>query len=144
MSVYQRSGLWYYDFSYQRERYRGPCGSGIKTKTAARQVEAKKRGEAQAGEIGARKAPLLCDFAPHFLKLIEESQHLRPATKRGYAYGLQFACQYSDLAQEAGSNPQRDCRSSHIPRRFQRQYGASHPAPPSAYRPEAQAAAGCA
>jgi integrase len=90
VSVYQRGGLWHYDFSHKRERFRGPCGTGVKTKTAARQVEAKKRGEAQAGEIGARKAPTLCDFAPHFLKLIGESQHLRPATKRGYAYGLQL------------------------------------------------------
>jgi hypothetical protein len=63
VSIYQRGKSWYYDFQYRSERYTGCIGAV--SKTVAKEILAKKKGEAVAGRYklpSHKPSPRLEDF----------------------------------------------------------------------------------
>ncbi|KAA6459683.1 phage integrase family protein [Acidobacteria bacterium AB60] len=92
MAVFQRGPYWHYEFQMNGQRYRGPCGKGVKSETRARQVESIKRAEAvQRGTPPRlRKAPLLKEAAKEFLTEIDArtaAGTMDEDTKRHYHNG---------------------------------------------------------
>lgn len=59
MALYKRGEVWHYDFTVKRERYRG--STGLRSKTAAREVEERERKRATLGD--ARRQELTIEQA---------------------------------------------------------------------------------
>ncbi|HEV2115382.1 MAG TPA: site-specific integrase [Terriglobales bacterium] len=94
MSLYKRGDIWHYDFMIAGCRYRGSTHEA--TETRARKIESMLMAEAAKVQspIALRRSPLLADFAPRFLRWVENSA-LEANTKRYYNVGwarLQSTC----------------------------------------------------
>ena len=92
MSVRKRNGsrFYFFDITVRGERLRGSTKQT--TKYLAEQVVAKLRNDGRERGVDAvkallRDAPVLADFSTTFLKWVEDSQSLEPATKRTYKNG---------------------------------------------------------
>lgn len=76
MSVFERGGVYWYDFWFQGQRYRGP--TKLTNKTAAQNVEAIRRAElaqGRAGIIRKQPCPKFEDFVNNDLLPWSEKQH---------------------------------------------------------------------
>src|ERR1051325_6194061 len=86
MSVNKRGSVWHYDFAVAGRRFRDSTKE--RTLSRARMIEAMliARVREQAPSLIPQRAPLLRDFAPRFLKWVEECR-LEPGTKLYYKKG---------------------------------------------------------
>lgn len=83
-----RSPFWWYDFYFEGKRYRGSTGE--KTKAAAGTVAATTLTRLTEGSTinkRSHRAPILREFSKRFLAWAENSNTLKPNTRRYYKYG---------------------------------------------------------
>lgn len=93
MSIYQRRGIWHYDFNVGGHRHYGSTGQRERGKALS--VEAIKRTEALERKLppALRKVPKLADYAARFLKDVdaeEEAGHLAHKTALYYSNGVRL------------------------------------------------------
>jgi integrase len=90
MQLYRKMGspFWWYDFYFEGKRYRGSTGE--KTKAAAVTVAAAALTRLTEGSTitkRSQRAPILRDFSKRFLAWAENSNTLKPNSRRYYKYG---------------------------------------------------------
>lgn len=90
MQLFRKPGspFWWYDFYFEGKRYRGSTGE--KTKAAAGTVAAAALTRLTEGSTITKRshgAPILREFSKRFLAWAENSNTLKPNTRRYYTYG---------------------------------------------------------
>jgi integrase len=86
--LYRRGSIWHCDFTVAGKRQRGSTHESSESR--ARRIESKLMSETERKGPSAllRRSPLLSDFAPRFLKWVDQARGLAPKTRRYYRIGL--------------------------------------------------------
>lgn len=89
MDLYERGGVWWYDFTYRGKRVRKSTGETSKYLAGLKANDALQKARDNGVDAILRKAPTFEAFAPDFLQWVEESQshghHTRKLYRDGWA-----------------------------------------------------------
>jgi integrase len=90
MAIKQRGKYWHYEFMIHGTTYRGTTKETVKSRAKTFESMLIAEIRSTGGNVNLRRAPVLRDFAPRFLKFVDaqtEANQLDPDTQKYYHYG---------------------------------------------------------